>query len=219
MRSYRVDEVPAWWRPLLFLYGYGLGFALFVYYLIQRATIVVEIEGQEHLVVGSSCIFCHWHGSIPLTLQSSVPRIPPSLRGRSQAWMQHPLWYMKPIHVALRLMGVRKLVLGSTGHDGRQAAEQLVDFLRRGYSTFLFPDGPAGPPRVLKKGILHIARESEVPIVPLRVTASRFLATRSWDRKQHPVPFSRIRVRVGEPVEVTEKNFEQAERRVREALG
>jgi lysophospholipid acyltransferase (LPLAT)-like uncharacterized protein len=141
------------------------------------------------------------------------------MRERPHAWMQHPLWYMKPIHVFLRLIGVKKLVLGSTGHDGRQAADELAEHLRAGYSTVLLPDGPAGPPRVLRRGILHLAVVSKVPIVPLRVTASRAISLGTWDHKQWPLPFSRLRIQVGGPIAVTEDSFTQAEHDLCQALG
>lgn len=216
---YRVDTVPVLLRPLFHLYGYGLGIGLFTYYLAQRSMIAVQVEGLENLEAESNYIFCHWHGCTPLSLQSHVPRLASFLSRRPHVWMQHPSWYMKPIHVLLRLIGVKKLVLGSTGHRGRAAADELVKYLRSGYSTVLLPDGPGGPPRVLKKGVLHVALQSNVPVVPLHVTASRWVTTRSWDRKQHPVPFSVLRTHVCRPITVTERTFHQAERDLREALG
>lgn len=141
------------------------------------------------------------------------------MRQRPHVWMQHPLWYMKPIHVFLRLIGVTKLVLGSTGHGGRQAADELAEHLRAGYSTVLLPDGPAGPARVLKRGILHMALGSNVSIVPLQVTASRAFSAGTWDHKQYPLPFSRLRIQVGRPIPVTGDGFAQAEQELCEALG
>ena len=206
-------------RTPLLLYGYGLGIGLFACYLAQRPTIAVQVDGLENLEAESNYIFCHWHGCTPLSLQGNVPRLASFLSRRPHVWMQHPSWYMKPIHVLLRLIGVKKLVLGSTGHRGRDAADELVKYLRSGYSTVLLPDGPGGPPRVLKKGILHMALQSNVPIVPLHVTASRCVTTRSWDRKQYPVPFSALRIHVCRPITVTERTFHEAERGLRQALG
>lgn len=123
--------------------------------------------------------------------------------------MQHPAAYMKPVHLALRLMGVRVL-LGSGGEEGQKAAATLVRLLRQGWSTAISPDGPSGPAHVLKKGVLHIARESEVPVVPVRFQVRPAVRLRSWDRKPVPLPFARIRVVFGEPITVTEENFEEA---------
>ena len=154
--SVRVDTAPSAVKPLLALYGYLVGCALFVYCAAQRITLRIQITGTENLAPDSSYIFCVWHGMVPIALQCSVPHLPGPLTGRSHAWMQHPLWYMKPIHLLLRLIGVRRLVLGSSGYDGRRAADELAVLLRHGYSTVIMPDGPAGPRRTLKRGVLHL---------------------------------------------------------------
>lgn len=133
--------------------------------------------------------------------------------------MQHPLWYMKPIHILLRLIGVKHIVLGSAGHEGRKAADELVKYVRAGYSTVLIPDGPAGPPRVLKRGVLHLAAQSGVAIVPLRFSASPTVSVRSWDRKQIAIPFSKICIDVGSPVFVSPNELENAGATLTEALG
>ncbi len=133
--------------------------------------------------------------------------------------MQHPSWYMKSIHVLIRLMGVKRIILGSTGHSGREAADQLVEYLRKGYSTVLLPDGPHGPPLLLKGGILHVSLQSQVPIVPMQFRASRFFTSSTWDRKQWPIPFSTIRVQFGNPVQVTKDNFDEMHDEITKALG
>lgn len=217
--QYRVDNVPFMLRPLFYLYGYGLGFFLYAFYTIQRLTIGVQVEGRDNLAAGFNYIFCHWHESVGLSLQCSIPRFPSFLRDRPHVWMQHPAWYMKPIHVLVGLIGVKKLVLGSSGHDGRKAADDLVGFLQSGYSTVLLPDGPNGPPKVMKRGILHIAHQSHVAIVPLRIIASRFLVIKTWDLKQVPLPFSKVRIRIGQPIAVNELTFDHAEQKLCSDLG
>ena len=205
---YRVDKVPIIIRPQFLLYGYGLGLLLFFYLLILRVTTKVKIVGREKLVKNSNHIFSMWHSFVPLGLTSATPTISRILDRAPQAWMQHPIWYMKPIHVLLRLMGVKKIILGSTGHSGRDAAKLLVDYLRIGYSTVINPDGPNGPAFVLKKGILHLSLKSNVPIVPLRLSSSSFQELKTWDRKKFARPFSTIKMKIGEPIYVTSDNFE-----------
>jgi len=219
VRAYRVDTIPSAYKPLLCLYGYGLGFLMFVYFLVQRLTVRVRIDGLEHIDPETNYIFCQWHATVPLAFQWAMPRLPRVFTVRPHAWMQHPLWYMKSIHVLLRLIGVQKIVLGSTGHEGRQAADELVGFLRAGFSTWLLPDGPAGPPRVVKRGILHISAHSGVPIIPIQFEASRCIRIRSWDRKQWPSPFSTIRVRIMAPICVSENATERAEEELYAGLG
>ena len=216
---YRVDKVPIIIRPQFFLYGYGLGSLLFFYLLILRVTTQVKIVGREKLTKNSNHIFSLWHSLVPLGLTSATPKIPSVLDRAPQAWMQHPVWYMKPIHVLLRLMGVEKIILGSTGHSGRDAAELLVDYLRLGYSTVLNPDGPYGPPFVLKKGILHLSLQSNVPIVPLRFSSSSYRELKTWDRKKFARLFSTIEMKIGDPIYVTIDNFEHAYELLAEKMG
>lgn len=215
----RVDDVPAVIRPIFYLYGYGLALLLFIFGLILRATIKVEITGRENLGEHSNYVFCHWHSFIPLSLVTVVPNIPNVLDRASHAWMQHPSWYMKPIHVLIRLLGVKKIILGSTGHSGREAADQLAEYLQRGYSTILFPDGPSGPPFALKKGILHISMQSGVPIVALQFSGSRFIELKTWDRKKIPYPFSKVTMRIGAPIQITSSNFHESLSIITAALG
>lgn len=210
LARYRVDKVPIIIRPQFYLYGYGLGLLLFFYLLILRVTTKVKIVGREKLIKNSNHIFSLWHSFVPVGLLSATPIIAAVLDRAPQAWMQHPAWYMKPIHVLLRLMGIRKIILGSTGHSGRDAADRLVDYLRLGYSTVINPDGPNGPAFILKKGILHIALKSHIPIVPLRLSSSSYLELQTWDRKKFAYPFSTIEMKIGEPIYVTSKNFENA---------
>ncbi|MDH3495144.1 MAG: hypothetical protein OER21_00060 [Gemmatimonadota bacterium] len=214
----RVDTVPLPLRPLLAVYGYGLAGVFALYYLAQRPTIRVVVSGAPRLE-SRNYIFCLWHEAISLLFQSSVPRFPRPLRAAPQAWMQHPLWYMKPIHAFIRGIGVRKIVLGSTGHGGRPAADALVVLLRAGYSTVVLPDGPAGPARELKKGVLHLAAQSGVPIVPLRLFASRSYRARTWDRKIQALPFATLRIAIGEPLSVADDTLAPAARTLTAALG
>jgi len=211
--------VPLPLRIPYLIYGYGLGFLWFAYLLVLRLTVSVRVTGDQQLSADSNYIFCQWHESGPLSLQWWTPRLPAYLRQRPQVWMQHPAWYTKPVAVLLSLIGVQRLVLGSTGHNGRRAADELVTYLKDGYSTFVVPDGPSGPARTLRKGVLHMALQSGVPIIPLRVVATRSFRTRSWDRKMQPVPFSTIDVVIGSPIVVTTSTFEATFQALAQALG
>jgi lysophospholipid acyltransferase (LPLAT)-like uncharacterized protein len=220
LSRFRVDTVPLTLRLPFLVYGYVLGFFWFTYLLLQRASVKVQVTGLENLAADSNYIFCQWHESGPLFLQACIPRLQAVVGQRPHAWMQHPAWYTKPIHVLLALIGVRRPVLGSTGHGGRRAAEELVTYLKEGYSTVIAPDGPSGPARTLKKGVLHMALQSGVPIVPLRISASRYhLRSKSWDLKMQPLPFSTIHVVVGAPMLVTTSTFDETLAALPQALG
>ena len=211
--------MPLVLRVPFLVYGYVLGALWFTCLLLLRLTVAVRVTGTQNLSADSNYIFCQWHESGPLSLQWWTPRLPAYLRQRPNAWMQHPPWYTKPVAVLLNLIGVQRLILGSTGHNGRRAADELVTYLKNGYSTVIAPDGPNGPARKLRKGVLHMALQSGVPIIPLHISATRCLRSRSWDRKMQPLPFSTINVVVGSPILVTKSTFEESFEVLTHALG
>ena len=219
LSRYQVDKVPVIIWPQFYFCGYGLGLLLFILLVILRLTTKVKISGREKLGKNSNHIFCVWHSFVPLALIGGTPLIPVVLDHAPQAWIQHPVWYMKPIHVLLRLMGVKKIILGSTGHSGREAADQLLDDLRQGCSTVLNPDGPHGPAFVLKKGILHLSLKSGVPVVAVRFSSSSFRELNTWDRKKVSYPFSTIEMEIRDPIYVTKSNFEYAHDLIGRELG
>ena len=212
LSRYHVNEVPLAIKPIFYLYGYGLSFFVFIYFVAVNLTSKIVIIGKENLKERENYILCFWHTFIFLYFTIF-------LRNHRHAWMQHPTWYMKTSHVMLRYVGVRKIILGSSGHSGKEAAEQLVRYLRKGYSTVLLPDGPGGPPFQMKKGAFHISMQSNVPILPVRYQASPSIEGRNWDRRKFPVPFSRITVEYGEPIQITTSNFEKAYELISKFLG
>ncbi len=196
----RVDNVPLLLRPLWLAASWIVGFGFWVLILVLHVTCRIRIEGapQGHF------IYALWHRGWPIWFVAFA-------RFRRHAWLQHPAAYMKPTHIFLELMGIR-ILLGSSGEEGRGAAANLATLLRDGWSTAISPDGPAGPPRSLKKGVLHIARDSGVPIIPVKLEVTPAIPFPTWDRKRLPLPFSRIVVVFGQPIQVTEENFDEAAR-------
>jgi lysophospholipid acyltransferase (LPLAT)-like uncharacterized protein len=211
--KYRVDGVPLLLQPFFLAYGYGIGMIGSFYFNFVRATSSVEIINAPN-TTSKGHILCVWH-------QMVAPYYCCVGRHTKHVWMNHPSWYMKPIHVVIMSSGVERLILGSTGNSGRMAAEALVAALKDGYSTVMFPDGPYGPPQVLKKGVFHMAHQSGCPLVPVKFEVSSALhIKKSWDQKLIPLPFSTLRMVHGEPVHVaSEEDFDAAIKRVASQMG
>jgi lysophospholipid acyltransferase (LPLAT)-like uncharacterized protein len=207
-----VDNVPLWLRPFHNVFSYSLACFLFALSRLIYFTSTVEIIGREQIEGSSNHIYCYWHVFSPLALSSFF-------RPRRHVWMQHPGWLNKHMHVVVRMFGVEKVVLGSTGHGGRAAADEITEYLKQGYSTVVFPDAPRGPKYVLKDGVLHMSLKSGVPIAPIRFFVSKYIELKGWDRKRFPYPFTTIRAEFDHPIQVTKENFEEARERLREALG
>jgi hypothetical protein len=208
--AYRVDNVPALWRPFWLAYSWIVGIGFWCAWNLLILTCRVRLEGEQHHIGRENYIHCLWHESWFLYFAAFVRS------HRRHVWLQHPDAYMKPVHVALRLAGIQFL-LGSGGEEGREAARELVARLRGGSSTAISPDGPHGPCRVLKKGVLYLSRDSGVPILPLRLSASRAIRI-GWDRKAIPLPWSKITLAYGSPITVTEDDFERAGRMLADAM-
>ena len=209
----RVDSIPWWIRPPYLAVSGALGLVFYLYYSLCRLTSRIAIEGPGDYDLSQHAIFCLWHESWWSYLVVFL-RYP-----SAHAMINHPAAYMKPIHVMFRLMGLKRLLLGSSGEEGKRAVNELALLVQKGCSTTISPDGPNGPPRILKKGVLHVALRSGVPIVPLTISSSHFVPWPSWDSKKFPLPFSRVNVVVHKAIRVTQWNFEEVSQRIVNALG
>lgn len=116
-------------------------------------------------------------------------------------------------------LGYRSL-LGSSTRGGVRALIGAVKALEDGIAVAFTPDGPRGPRREIKPGILAAAERAGVPILPIHAAADRAWRLSSWDRFMVPKPFARIRVGYGEPFVIDGKaeTLESGRLRAAEAL-
>jgi hypothetical protein len=91
---------------------------------------------------------------------------------------------------------------GSSTRGGVRALIGVVKALKAGGSAAFTPDGPRGPRRQFKGGVLLAAQRGGALVVPLHAGAERAWRLRSWDRFLLPKPFSRVRIAYGRPFEV-----------------
>jgi len=97
-----------------------------------------------------------------------------------------------------RLLGYR-LIQGSSTRGGARALRGAIRALEAGMSVGLTPDGPRGPRRVVKPGIVVAAGRGGAVIVPVHAEARPAWRAKSWDRFLVPPPFARVRLAYGEP--------------------
>jgi lysophospholipid acyltransferase (LPLAT)-like uncharacterized protein len=197
------------------LYGFVTAVLMWIYFLILRITCRFEIEGEENIDHSKNFILVIWHRDFPCVLScSKIFRHPSKI-----VWMMHPLPYMKPFHFFSRWIGVDEFVLGSSGHSGLKALDQIVEKVKAGYSTQITPDGPAGPAFEMKSGILKLAFRSGVPVIPLSGAPSIYIPFwKAWDRKRLPLPFAHIKLKFSAPVFVTSENDSEARKSIIEGM-
>ncbi len=90
-----------------------------------------------------------------------------------------------------------RFVRGATGGDGRRALVLLRRELDAGHSVGLAVDGPEGPFGSIREGVLHLARMTGAPVVPLVARANRPIVLNTWDRTIVPVPFRKLEMLIG----------------------
>jgi lysophospholipid acyltransferase (LPLAT)-like uncharacterized protein len=102
-----------------------------------------------------------------------------------------------------RAIGYR-LVRGSSSRGAVGALLAATAELERGAIVALTPDGPRGPRRDMKPGVLAAAQRARVPVIPVFAEARRAWRLDSWDRFCIPRPFTTVRVAYGTPLVVGE---------------
>lgn len=91
-------------------------------------------------------------------------------------------------------------VRGSSSRGGRAAFRALVALGKEPVDIVLTPDGPRGPRRQLKDGVIQLARLTGRPVIPMAFSCSRGFRFSSWDRFLFPLPFGRGVYAFGEPL-------------------
>jgi len=91
---------------------------------------------------------------------------------------------------------------GSTSRAGARGLFAIVQKLRRGHDAAFAIDGPRGPRHAVAPGARAAARLSGGVLVPMGSAAPRAVTlSKSWDQFRVPLPFSRVNVVLGAPIE------------------
>jgi lysophospholipid acyltransferase (LPLAT)-like uncharacterized protein len=95
-------------------------------------------------------------------------------------------------------------VRGSSTRGGLRALIQMIRHLKEGNQFCASVlDGPQGPRYEAKKGVILLAKETGVPLVPLMWSARRvFTLEKTWDKTMIPLPFSKITIDYGPPITI-----------------
>lgn len=169
----------------------------FAYIRFLHATMRFEFRGKEHLEQArkdaGGFILAFWHSRF-LMMPYSYPG--PRLTVLSSRHRDAEMLNKILVRFGLEI---------SRGSSTRGGAPALLDILRkvkRGYDVGITPDGPKGPHRRVKPGVIVTARLAGIPIVPVAFSAAPARRLRSWDRTLLPRPFSRGVFLYGAPIAV-----------------
>jgi lysophospholipid acyltransferase (LPLAT)-like uncharacterized protein len=113
-------------------------------------------------------------------------------------------------------------VRGSSSKGGRKALQEMIDMvMEKGLGAHIV-DGPTGPPRVIKPGLIILAQRTNAAIVAGYISYENPWIFNSWDRFMIPKPFSRVLIRAGAlmpvPPEMDEDEFERVRLKVEQEM-
>ncbi|MFL6374062.1 MAG: lysophospholipid acyltransferase family protein [Pyrinomonadaceae bacterium] len=94
------------------------------------------------------------------------------------------------------------VIKGSSTRGGARGMIEMVRAMRQGIPMAFTVDGPRGPRYEAKPGPVYLAKKTGNPIVAFSVETSRYWTLNSWDKQQIPVPFSRAKLFVADPIYV-----------------
>jgi lysophospholipid acyltransferase (LPLAT)-like uncharacterized protein len=97
--------------------------------------------------------------------------------------------------------GRSKAIRGSTTRGGIEAARQLLRASRK-HHLAVVPDGPRGPRRHIKPGLIYLAACTGVPIVVVGFGCRRPWRLHTWDRFVLPRPWSESTAVLDGPIHV-----------------
>ena len=188
---------------------------------INTSTVVADPpDWLEHARALHPSIIALWHGQFLL-----LPGIyPPEIPGRAMIARHDDAEALARVLRQFRLGLIRGAGAGTRRRDrgGAEAAHGAVASLRENFSIAMTADIPPGPARKCGLGIVMIGSRSGRPIVPFAVATSRYLAANSWDRMTINLPFSRLGIVMGDPIQVPReagvRELESYRQRVEEAL-
>jgi len=96
-------------------------------------------------------------------------------------------------------------VRGSSSKGGSKALEEMIALMKSD-SRFICGtpmDGPRGPARQLKKGLLVVAKETNAVFVPMACSGTKLITlSKAWDKTILPYPFSEMVVGFGVPQKI-----------------
>lgn len=162
---------------------------------------------------GQRVVWAAWHEGIIL-LPLMVWKVERRLRPRVML-----SWHRDGEIAAqtVRRFGV-EVIRGSSTRGWLGALRGLLDAHARGEDLVVVPDGPRGPRREAKEGVVQLARATGLPVVAIGIAAARGHRFGTWDRLLLPRPFTRAALVLSPPVPVPRREAGEVLARVQAAL-
>ena len=94
-----------------------------------------------------------------------------------------------------------KMIRGSSKEDGSKAYKGILKTLSKPKNIlFITPDGPTGPAKKPKPGIIRAAQATQSAIIPTSVFSTKNWGFTNWDTFYLEKPFGEIFINYGDPI-------------------
>ncbi|MDR2645226.1 MAG: DUF374 domain-containing protein [Endomicrobium sp.] len=104
-------------------------------------------------------------------------------------------------------------VRGSSTRGGERALIEIIKYAHKGYSPAFAADGPKGPRRQLKSGVIYAAQKTGMPIIPINCSPkNKIILKNTWDKTIIPLPFSKTIQIYGEPIYINKEDTVEEKR-------
>lgn len=120
----------------------------------------------------------------------------------------------------LKLYGFQDAPRGSSSHGGHSALHDMILRIKETHSSGgLVADAPRGPFGVAKMGIIKLAKETGLPLIPVMWWPKKGIMFSSWDKTLLPFPFTDIVFYYAPPIFIAADSTKEAMEEARIALG
>lgn len=163
-------------------------------FLEQPGTNPADPDCPEHY------IYAVWHDAVlpPVSTRTFIKRWTDGNRIAALVSQHADGSYLVEFMKNFRIDAVR----GSSTRGGAQALKRLQESLAHSH-VWITPDGPRGPRREVKPGIVYLASQTGLPIVINVSAMTRYWDIQgSWTNQTVPKPFSTIYCLLSKPITV-----------------
>ena len=155
------------------------------------------VEGRENIIneinLGKSVILCVWHARLLSVVHNLKNEKVNALAGTHQD---------ADIISRVAASWGWNMIRGSSKEKGDLAYRKIFKILREKQNIFFItPDGPTGPPRIPKLGIIRASQKTHTRIIPIGVYSTRNWGFTNWDTFFLEKPFGKLFIKYGAPIQ------------------
>ena len=155
------------------------------------------VEGRENIIneinLGKSVILCVWHARLLSVVHNLKNEKVNALAGTHQD---------ADIISRVAASWGWNMIRGSSKEKGDVAYRKIFKILREKQNIFFItPDGPTGPPKVPKLGIIRASQKTQTKIIPIGVYSTKSWGFTNWDTFFLEKPFGKLFIKYGTPIQ------------------